>query len=70
MGIKHLNEIKSSIDLEDSVWYVEAFNVKVPHEWSISIPREAERVCSYTGYKTYIYPKCFLFGMQLPFTEF
>ena len=70
MGIKHPNEIKSSINLKDSIWYVEAFNVKVPHEWSISIPREEERVCSYMGYKTYIYPRYFLFGMRLPFSKF
>ena len=70
VGIKHSNEIKSSISLEDSVWYVEAFNVRVPYEWSISIPKEEDRVCSYTGYHTCIYPKCFLFGMQLPFSEF
>ena len=68
--IKHPNEIKSYTDLRESAWYVEAFNVKVPHGWSISIPREDERVCSYQGYRTCIYPKCFLFGMQLPFTEF
>ena len=70
VGIKHPNEIKSSISMEDSVWYVEAFNIKVPHGWSISIPREEDRVCSYTGYHTCIYPKCFLFGMRLPFSEF
>ena len=49
---------------------MEAFNVNVPHGWSISIPREEERVCSYTGYHTCIYPKCFLFGIRLPFMEF
>ena len=68
--IKHPNEIISSIDLEESAWYVEEFNVKIPHGWSISIPKEDERVCSYQSYRTYIYPKCFLFGMQLPFTKF
>ena len=31
VGIKHPNEIKSSIDLGESAWYVEAFNAKVPH---------------------------------------
>ena len=31
VGIKHPNEIQSSISLEDSVWYVEAFKVRVPH---------------------------------------
>ena len=31
VGIKHPSGIKSSISLEDSIWYVEAFNVKVPH---------------------------------------
>ena len=63
VGIKHPNDIKRSIELGESIWYVEAFNVKDPHGWSISIPREDERVCSYQGYKTCIYPKCFLFGM-------
>ena len=62
--------MKSFINLEDSVWYVEAFNVKVPYGWSSSIPREGERVCSNMGYKTCIYPKCFLFSMRLPFLEF
>ena len=70
VGIKHPNEIKSSISLEDSVWYVEAFNIRVPHGWTVSIPKEEDRVCSYTGYQTCVYPKCFLFGMRLPFSEF
>ena len=70
VGIKHPNEIKSSISMEDSVWYVEAFKVKVPHGWTVSIPREEDRVCSYRGYRTCVYLKCFLFGMRLPFSEF
>ena len=70
VGIKHPNEIKSSINMEDSIWYVEAFKVRVPHGGSVSIPKEEDRVCSYMGYRTCVYPKCFLFGMWLPFSEF
>ena len=70
VGIKHPNEIKSSINMEDSIWYVEAFKVKVPHGWSVSIPKEEDRVCSYTGYRTCIYLKCLLFRMRLLFSEF
>ena len=70
VGIKHPNEIKSSISMETSIWYVEAFKVRVPHGWVVSIPMEEERVCTYRGYRTCIYPKCFLFGMRLPFSEF